>query len=310
MKNIPEIFNRNFEHWFKIELFRRVIYIFLLLNTLTLLPIADDIFSYQGMAGTRWDYSMPIWAQPGYAFINVLSHPANFTYSSLYLVFIAGQLLFLITGILRVLPKISAFMVYFLSTNLFMKGSLMFTGAEVILSLILFYLMFIQSSDNSDKWKVKLRIRKDDPVNFSEVQNAVNNTFYYIILIQICILYFFSTFYKLLDENWTSGMAVAYISRIPAYSNGMMNFLFADNTMLASLATYSILLYQGLFSILVWFRKIKIPFLLFGVLFHLSIAFGMGIFTFGIVMCLIYIPFLSEEQVVKLGRKMRLLKST
>ncbi|MBL7897698.1 MAG: hypothetical protein JNJ99_04105, partial [Crocinitomicaceae bacterium] len=305
ISRIPEIFTRNFEDWFKIELFRRVIYIFLLLNTLTLLPIADDIFSYQGMAGTRWDYSMPIWAQPGYAFINVLSHPANSTYSSLYLVFIAGQLLFLITGIFRILPKISAFMVYFLSTNLFMKGSLMFTGAEVILSLILFYLMFIQSSDNTNKWKPKFRIRKDDPVYFTDVQNAVNNTFYYIILIQICILYFFSTFYKLLDENWTSGMAVAYIARNPAYSNGIMNFIFADNTILAVLATYSVLLYQGLFSVLVWFRKIKIPFLLFGVLFHLSIAFGMGVFTFGIVMCLIYIPFLSEEQVVKLGKKLR-----
>lgn len=309
IKNIPEIFTRNFEHWFKIELFRRVIYIFLFLNTLTLLPIAEDIFSYQGMAGTRWDFSTPIWAQPGYAFINVLSHPANSTYSSLYLVFIAGQLLFLITGIFRILPKISAFMVYFLSTNLFMKGSLMFTGAEVILSLILFYLMFIQSSDNTNKWKPKFRIRKDDPVYFTDVQNAVNNTFYYIILIQICILYFFSTFYKLLDENWTSGMAVAYIARNPAYSNGIMNFIFADNTILAVLATYSVLLYQGLFSVLVWYRKIKIPFLLFGVIFHLSIAFGMGVFTFGIVMCLIYIPFLSEEQVVKIGRKLRLLRN-
>jgi len=308
IKSIPEIFTRNFEHWHKIEIFRRVIYIFLLLNTLTLLPIAEDIFSYNGMAGTRWDYTMPIWAQPGYAFINVLSHPANSTYGFVYILFVAGQIIFLITGIFRILPKLSAFMVYFLSTNLFMKGSLMFTGAEVILSLILFYLMFIQHSDNHEKWKLKFRLRKEEPVVFSEIQNTVNNTFYYLILIQICILYFFSTFYKLLDENWTSGMAVSYISRIPSYSNGVMNALFADNTVLASLATYSILIYQGLFSVLVWFKKIKIPFLLFGVLFHLSIAFGMGIFTFGVVMCLIYIPFLSEEQVVRLGNRLRLMK--
>ncbi|MBI3136867.1 MAG: hypothetical protein HYZ14_19485 [Bacteroidetes bacterium] len=308
IKRIPEIFTRNFDHWFKIEIFRRVIYFFLLINTLTLLPVAVDLWSYDGMSGTRWDYSLPVWEQASTGLVNALSHPANATYSWVYVVFIIGQILFLITGIFRILPRLSSIAVYFFTINLFLKGALMFTGGEVLLCLVLFYLIFIQKSDRSDKWKPSFWIRRSESPRFSELQNTLNNTFYWLILIQVCILYFFSTFYKLLDENWTSGEAVMYISRIAAYSGAPMRFLFSENYLLSVIATYMVLLYQGSFGLLVWFKKVKIPFLLFGVFFHLSIAFGMGIFTFGIVMCLVYLPFLNDDQIDWLRSKLRLTR--
>ncbi len=308
IKQIPEIFTRDFKHWFKIEIFRRVLYIFLLLNTITLLPIADDLWSYHGMSGTRWDYSLPIWKQISTALLNVLSHPANATYGWVYILFIVGQISFLILGILRILPKLSALAIYFFTVNLNLKGSLMFTGGEVLLNLTLFYLIFIQSSDNSQKWKIRFWIDRNEKPDFSSIQNALNNSFYWIMLIQVCILYFFSTLYKLLDENWRSGDAVMYISNVSAYSSELMRAMFSESHFLSSIASYSILIYQGFFSILVWFKKIKIPFLLFGVFFHLSIAFGMGIFTFGIVMCLVYLLFLGDEQIDALGKKLRLRK--
>jgi Vitamin K-dependent gamma-carboxylase len=304
IKQIPELFTRDFEHWFKIEIFRRVLYIFLLINTVTLLPIASDLWSYHGMSGTRWDYSLPIWKQVSTSFLNVLSHPANATYTWVYIVFIVGQISFLVLGIFRILPKISALAVYFFTVNLNMKGALMFTGGEVLLNLMLFYLIFIQSSDNSQKWKARFWINRNEKPAFSALQNAMNNSFYWIILIQVCILYFFSTLYKLLDENWRSGDAIMYISNVSAYSSGAMRAVFSESHFLSVIASYAILIYQGFFPILVWIKKIKIPFLLFGVFFHLSIAFGMGIFTFGIVMCLVYLPFLSSDQIDKLRNKL------
>lgn len=91
-----------------------------------------------------------------------------------------------------------------------------------------------------------------------------------------------------------------------------MRWLFAENQTLSKIATYAVLMYQGLFPLIVWFKKVKIPFLLFGVLMHLGIAFGMGIFTFGIVMCLVYLPFLSADQIEKLraGFSFRRKKTT
>jgi len=308
MKKIPEIFTSDFKHWFKIEVFRRVIYLFLLINTISLLPIASDLWAYDGMSGTRWNAALPIWKQGSTALINVLSHPANATYTWIYVLFIFGQLFFLVTGILRIIPKISAIAVYFFTVNLFLKGALFFTGGEVLLNLILFYLMFIQQSENSRKWNLSLRIKRDEKIGFSEIQNVLNHVFYALILIQVCVLYFFSTLYKLLDANWISGDALTFIARIPAYSGGLLRFLFSENHTLSAIASYAVLIYGGVFSILVWIKRIKIPFLLFGVLLHLGIAFGMGIFTFGIVMCLMYIPFLSADQVDTLLQKLRIRK--
>jgi hypothetical protein len=309
IKQIPEIFTRDFEHWFKIEIFRRVLYIFLLINTITLLPIAADLWSYHGMSGTRWDYSLPIWKQISTSFLNVLSHPANATYSWVYILFIVGQISFLVLGIFRILPKLSALAIYFFTVNLNMKGALMFTGGEVLLNLMLFYLIFIQSSDTSQKWKARFWIDRNEKPVFSPLQNTLNNSFYWIILIQVCILYFFSTLYKLLDENWRSGDAIMYISNVSAYSSGAMRAVFSESHLLSLVASYAILIYQGFFPILVWIKKIKIPFLLFGVFFHISIAFGMGIFTFGIVMCLVYLPFLSGDQIDILRKRLRLRRS-
>ncbi|MBK9593728.1 MAG: hypothetical protein IPO32_20310 [Crocinitomicaceae bacterium] len=208
-----------------------MLYIFVLINTITLLPIAADLWSYHGMSGTRWDYSLPIWKQISTSFLNVLSHPANATYSWVYILFIVGQISFLVLGIFRILPKLfqSSRNLFFFTVNLNMKGALMFTGGEVLLNLMLFYLIFIQSSDTSQKWKARFWIDRNEKPVFSTLQNTLNNSFYWIILIQVCILYFFSTLYKLLDENWRSGDAIMYISQCCIYSSAGLCAVFSES---------------------------------------------------------------------------------
>ena len=161
-----------------------------------------------------------------------------------------------------------------------------FTGGEVLLSILLFYLMFIHENKKNDF-----------------LQNLLNNTFYYVMLIQIMLLYFFSTYFKLFDTNWTNGMALIYVSEIPFYSNRLFYNLAHISIPLSKLITYAVLAYQFLFPILVWIPKIKLPFLLFGVILHLGIAFGMGIFTFGIVMIICYILFLNDNQLKTFTQK-------
>jgi uncharacterized membrane protein (DUF485 family) len=91
-----------------------------------------------------------------------------------------------------------------------------------------------------------------------------------------------------------------YVARIDHFSSAGMKWLFAENRTLAIIATYITLFYQGAFPILVWFKKVKLPLLLLGVLIHLSISFLMGIFAFGIIMSLSYILFLDERHINKL----------
>jgi len=284
---ISHIFNRPFEHFEKVDFFRKVLYLFLLLNALLLLPIAQDLFGYHGLIGTRgWNTNLPLYRQGTHGLINILSHPGNGSYGWFYLVFVFGQITFLISGLLNFWPKISSFFVYFFTVNLFLKGYLAFTGGEVLVNFLLFYLMFIHK-------------RKGEGP-FSDLQNILNNTFYWILLIQICILYFFSAFYKMYDPNWTSGEAIMYISRIDNYSSAPFEWLFGDRLWLSMIATYLTLAYQILFPLLVWFKKVKTPFLIIGVVFHLGIAFGMGIFSFGIIMIIVYILFLDLKQIKRM----------
>lgn len=278
MKYIIQYFTNDFKHWKKIDFFKRVLYAFLFINTLTLLPAANDIFGYNGIAGTNgfvWGGTEP--------FLNLLSHPVNHKHEWIHWVFIIGQLLFLILGFLRIKPWLSSIVIWFLTVNLFLKGALFFTGGEVLINFMLFYLIFIQETNKHSK-------------NYL-LQNTINNTFYVILLIQICVLYFFSAFWKFFDSNWINGYAMFYISKIGTFSSGWLAAIFKDNLLLSKIITYTVLLYQGSFMLIVWIKKLKIPFLILGTIFHLTISFGMGIFTFGLIMSLSYLLFLDEKHI-------------
>lgn len=295
-KFIENTFLISFPYWEKVALFRTALYVFLLINTLLLLPYAYELFAYNGAVGTRgWRMDIPWYLQGSEGLTNLLSHPINNRVEWGYLFFIAGQLFFLIVGMFGIYPKTSAVFIYFFTANLFLKGYLAFTGGEVLVNILLFYLIFIQKNRPKDGNK--------NEVSFSPLQNLVNNTFYWIILIQICMVYVYSVMYKLYDPFWLDGTALMYISRISVFSSWGMETLFSENRILSQIATYLVLFYQAFFPILVWFKRTKTPLLMLGIAIHLGIAFGMGIFSFGIIMILCYILFLSNPQITTLKRK-------
>ncbi|MCB9223572.1 MAG: HTTM domain-containing protein [Crocinitomicaceae bacterium] len=298
-EKIADIFTREFRYMDKIEFFRRALYLLLLFNTLTLLPIAHDMFAYYGLTGHgAWNTNFPIWMQGSKGITTLLSHPATSDRNWVYVIVLIGQITFLITGLLRVLPILSSIAVYICTVNLFLKGGSAFTGGENLVNLVLFYLMFIQISKTKG-W-------------LAELQNILNNTFYWILLIQICVLYFFSGLFKLFDPYWMQGYAVMYVSKLEIFSS-WMTVPFEKSYILSAIATYTVVLYQITFAIAVWIKKIKIPFLIYGVAFHLMIAFGMGIFNFGLIMVVMYLLFLDDqhiERIKSLFKRRRSVKTT
>jgi predicted DCC family thiol-disulfide oxidoreductase YuxK len=73
-----------------------------------------------------------------------------------------------------------------------------------------------------------------------------------------------------------------------------------DFPFLSLIGTYATLGFQWLFPILIWQRRWRLPLISFGLLLHLGIAFGMGLFTFGLVMYVSYLLFLPEDKAGKL----------
>ena len=293
LKKIPQIFLRPFPFWDQIDFFRKTLYLFLLINALILLPIVNEIYGYHGIiGGVGWDLAEPWYKMGSHAFLFFLNHPINSGHPWIMYGFVIGQILSLVAGIFNFYPKLASVFVYFFTANLFNRAYLVFTGGEVLISLLLFYLMFIHKSNSKTP-------QNEVPI-FSEIQTVLNNTFYWILLLQVVALYFFSILYKLTDPLWVNGTALMYISELSFFSGDTMSYLFSDNLFISQLFTYLVLFYQGLFPILVWVKRIKIPYLLLGVAIHLGIAWWMGIFTFGITMCISYLLFLTPTQIVKL----------
>jgi hypothetical protein len=287
MNKLTTYFTNDFRHWSKIDFFKRSLYLFLFINTLTLLPAVDDLFGYNGLAGFRsfrWHGTE--------SFFNLLSHPINHNQYWIHWFFVSGQLFFLVTGFLRIQPLLSSISIWFLTVNLFIKGGMFFTGGEVLVNLLLFYLIFIQEPKNGSRYVL---------------QNVLNNVFYVILLFQICILYFFSFYWKLYDPNWLNGNALYYVSKIDTFSSKGLKWILEDNLILGKILTYTVLFYQGSFAILVWVKHLKVPLLILGVIFHLSISVGMGIFAFGVIMSISYLLFLDDSQLKWI--KTRLKKS-
>ncbi|MFK8044185.1 MAG: hypothetical protein AB8B72_01720 [Crocinitomicaceae bacterium] len=282
MQSIPYLFTKPCAYGAQLTTFKKVLYLFLFVNTLLMLPMVNSIFGQQGIAG-----SMGFMWNGTASFLNLLGHPAAYTRPYIAWFFIAGQLVAMVLGYFKVLPKLSAFALFFFTANLFSKGGLFFTGGEVLIDILLFYMIFLTENET-----------------LSPVQNVVNNSIYYGLVIQICILYFFSTFFKLYDPNWTSGKALTYVSEIPFYSTDWFYSLAHYSPIASKIATISVLVYQGIFPIVVWIKQVKIPFLIFGVILHLGIAFGMGIFSFGIMMIISYLLFLDSSQIQKLSTKL------
>jgi hypothetical protein len=112
------------------------------------------------------------------------------------------------------------------------------------------------------------------------------------IKLQICLAYFLAAWFKLTDSDWLSGMAVYQTFQLPEYSNALLQSIPQSVCMIL---TYVTLAYQLLFPVLIWIRPFKIYILTFGILQHLVIAFGMGLFSFGIIMIICYILFLKYD---------------
>lgn len=126
-----------------------------------------------------------------------------------------------------------------------------------------------------------------------DVQSALHNNALAGIKIQVCLVYVVASFYKLCDHDWLYGSAVYHALQVDEYS---LPVLKSWPYWLYVLMSYFTLAYQALFPILVWIRPLKKYVLAIGVVQHLFIAFGIGLFSFGIIMIISYIIFLDLDR--------------
>jgi hypothetical protein len=264
-----------------IILFRGSLLVFIFLYILQFLPIAASYFG-------PGNYMVPY-----YKSSNIFLKPLNLLegdqYSKYYLLFLYGVLASIIAFFFLPLKRLSLVITYILLMNMYHKTAPLQNGGFSLLTMVLFMLLFIDENSVNIKnyyWKtLKISI-----ANFSLLA----------IKLQVVVLYLVASYYKLQGTTWLDGTAFYYVLYNDMYTHPLFTDLFIDNTFVIKVVSWFTILFQLLFPILVWIKKIKNIMLFAGIFLHLMIAWVNGIVDFGIIMILMYTLFNSENFNAKL----------
>jgi hypothetical protein len=266
-----KLYNENYK-FHSLHLMRLAIYVYLLYISLILLPNAANIWGPDSMV-----YPYPVDVYSTSFLFNLLFHPsiAPYFYWILFL-----QIVFLVIGIFSIYPRLSAVMIYILTSNLSNRMYMMNTAGEQLLLLLLFFLMFFSVKDEKK----------------TELQHLINNVAAMACFFQLVILYFFSGIYKLYGPEWLNGSALFLTIMMDEFSHPWIKNNLTENNLFLIIGTYITLGYQLIFPIIIWLKKLRKYFLWVGLILHFSIAIVLGIFDFGIIMMIAYLMYLENEK--------------
>jgi hypothetical protein len=164
-------------------------------------------------------------------------------------------------------------------------------GADQIGTIFLFYLVFTRSDARlslTSWW----RQRK----NKSEIESDIlTSVFYRLIQVHLCIIYAFSGMEKLKGQSWWDGTAVWSV-----LANSQM--VIADLTWIRHFplgivfVTFTTVLFELYFPVLVWNLSLRKWALWAGVLFHSGIGIIMALWSFALIMLCPYFLFIPEHK--------------
>lgn len=252
-----------------IRLFRTGVYLCLLLNTFFVLPVADSLWG-SGSLVAPISYPRGILYRI-YYFLMPESHQQ--WYWLFFVIQISGIVLFLA----RIWRRFAMVMVFIATAVLFARAHTYTTGGHSLILLFLFYFIFIG-------WR-----------ETSRTQHVLSNLFFLACKIQFLLVYLFAGLYKLQGTYWLSGEALFQVLSIREFSHPWLQQWLLEQHTLLKAGTWAALVYQLVFPIAVWFKLLKKPLILFGILFHLFIAFGMGLPDFGLFMMVSYLMFVDDK---------------
>ena len=210
---------------------------------------------------------------------------------SLYLVVILMNIL----GVGRWFTALALLMLFYLLYQM----NMFFTNAgDKMARLILTYLVF------ADSYQYFVLIKeKTASIYVQRFRNLVSNLAALSIMIQLCVAYFTLGIAKLNDPLWQHGQATYYALSMERYTGTSLNKYLVQYKWLNVLSNYAVMLFELGFPLLIWFKKLRKPLILFGLVFHLCIYIFMMIYGFQIVFLMAYGLFLPNSFFTRLYQR-------
>ena len=196
--------------------------------------------------------------------------------------------------VLGFLPRLAAIMAFVLHISFIHRNVTAVFGIDLIATFFLLYLCLA----NTPKRGVKQ----------SEFSRTLQSIALRLVQIQLCIVYAYSGWEKVKGASWWRGDALWYVLSNPQLAR--FDFTWTSSwPVLLAFMTYSTLLWEIYFPVLIWFPKLRRAMLVGGVMLHGGIAFLISLPFFSLIMLSSYAGFLTEQEALAIeDRGARILR--
>jgi antimicrobial peptide system SdpB family protein len=205
-------------------------------------------------------------------------------------------LIFVFTGYL---PQISSFLQAWVHLSI-CNSFLTVDGGDQIASNLSILLIPICLFDNRfNQWYSQ----KEILTRYRKAVNVFFNVYYFLIILQVAVIYLHSAVGKLYNDEWKDGTCIYFwfthnVFGAPIWMQKIYNIITLSS--FAPIFTWSVIIFElALFAcILVTDKKIMKIFLITGLLFHFGIAITQGLITFFFSMAGALILYLDSENII------------
>lgn len=173
-----------------------------------------------------------------------------------------------------------AALIWWLYVNVMNTGWLSGSGGQQLMANMLF-------------WNILLSLRPAESCDGrfgTWIRSHAPPAAFWIIRMQLLLAYLATGFHKLTGTHWLDGTAMGIVATDSAFGPAWM----AGYPALSHVATWAVLVFQLTFPVAVWFRVLRLPWMAFGVLFHLATAIWMDIPEMGLAFIACYPIWLDD----------------
>ncbi len=117
---------------------------------------------------------------------------------------------------------------------------------------------------------------------------------------QVMIVYFIAGFSKAFGDQWQHGTALYYAAQTDLFSSGLLRFI-TQSPWITGIGTYTTVFYPLLFPAAI-LSPMRVPWLVFGMAFHLLTGVLMGLWIFGTVMIGLDLFLINDREFAALRR--------
>lgn len=260
-----------------ITLFCKCLYVFLLIKIVFLVPVLSDIMQDMPLKSESWIQS-------------ILFGPAKLAQFNSWL-FLGLFICLIALGCFIKTNHYITILIFWFSFSLSRLIQPIMNGSDLVLNLFLFLSIFFNVVSISQK----------------EIRLAISNFAVLFCRIQLALIYFLSGYDKLLSAAWRSGDAIQSVQHLEFFVSERFTSTLSQQTYLY--LAWVVILFELLFSILIWVRKFRFPLLIVGVVFHAGIIVFLNLPDFGVIMILSYLIFYPFKERKRLSMESKNFQS-